>query len=92
MGRPVVTTDVDGCRQAVDYGANGYCVQPGDVEGLARAMTHFVGEPDLRRTMGACSRNKAVDRFDIDDVAIGLMEAMELKFQRVPPPLPSDVG
>lgn len=92
MGRPVVTTDVAGCRMAVDHGENGFVVDPGDTEGLARAMTHFVGEPKLREAMGYISRKIVATRFDAGGLAEALVESLELSTRRVSKPLlPTDV-
>src|SRR5690606_6595831 len=44
MGRPVITTDVPGCRQTVRDGVNGYLVPPRDADALAEAMRRFLDE------------------------------------------------
>lgn len=41
MGRPILTTDVAGCRDAVIPGKNGYLVPARDASTLAQAMMHF---------------------------------------------------
>ena len=79
MGRPVVTTDVAGCRQTVEPGENGFLVPPRDVEALVRGMTHFIGEPDMVQTMGRKSREIARERFDVEEVTEGLMRMLELR-------------
>lgn len=68
MGRPVITTDVPGCRETVEDGVNGYLVRVRDAEALAQAMLRFVREPALISTMGAASRRMAESRFDVHDV------------------------
>ena len=45
MGRPIVTTDVPGCRQTVVEGANGYLVPVRDPVALAAAMVRFLTDP-----------------------------------------------
>lgn len=64
-GRPIVTTDVPGCRETVSDGVNGFLVQPRDVDSLAQAMGRFVQEPDLVVRMGAASRELAEAKFDV---------------------------
>lgn len=64
MGLPVVTTDTRGCRQAVDYGRNGYTVPIGDADALARALEKLVADPELRRRASRHSREKALAEFD----------------------------
>jgi len=55
-GRPVVTTDIPGCRDIVRDGANGLLVPPGDVPALAAALRRLLTDPDLRRRMGSAGR------------------------------------
>ncbi len=90
MGRPVITTDVPGCRQTVEPGINGFLVPPRNAGALARAMTHFIGEPDVIREMGRQSRCIAEDRFDVEFVTDSLLAALDLGERKVPPPLPKD--
>jgi len=42
IGRPVITTDVPGCRQAIEHKKNGIIVPPGDVSALAEAMSDMM--------------------------------------------------
>ncbi len=64
MGRPVITTDVPGCRETVVNGLNGFLVPPRDPVALAEAMERFIIQPDLIRSMGLESRKLAEERFD----------------------------
>jgi glycosyltransferase involved in cell wall biosynthesis len=64
MGRPVITTDVPGCRDTVIDGRNGILIPPRDVEALVAAMLRFIREPALMERMGKVSRAIAEERFD----------------------------
>lgn len=69
MGKPVITTDIPGCRETVDDGKNGFLVQLKDVKGLAEAMLKLVGlNNDQRKEMEKYSRWKAEQQFDIKHV------------------------
>lgn len=59
VGRPIVTTDVPGCREVVTHMVNGLLVQPRDSQALAAAIEKLVGEPNLRKSMGEENRRKA---------------------------------
>jgi glycosyltransferase involved in cell wall biosynthesis len=78
MGRPVVTTDVPGCRQVVEEGSNGLLVPARDPRALANAMERFVAEPELKRSMGLNGRRLAVECFDVREVSRRILDAMEL--------------
>jgi glycosyltransferase involved in cell wall biosynthesis len=64
MGRPVITTDLPGCRDTVIDGRNGFLIPERDVEALVAAMLRFIREPALIERMGRVSRALAEERFD----------------------------
>lgn len=64
MARPVITTDVVGCRDTVVDGINGFMIPGRDVAALAVAMTRFVEEPALIASMGLAGRKLAEERWD----------------------------
>lgn len=69
IGRPVITTDIPGCKETVDEGVNGFLVPKGDASALAEAMKRFVLlTEDEKRTMAEHSHQIAVGRFDIEYV------------------------
>lgn len=51
-GLPVVATRAGGIPDKVKDGANGFLVEPGDVESLARAITKIANAPGEREAMG----------------------------------------
>ncbi len=73
MARPVITTDVPGCRETVVNGVNGFLVPPRDVSALVEAMLRFVRQPDLIAKMGSASRRLAEDRFDVRKINARLL-------------------
>ena len=68
VGRPVVTTDVPGCRECVDEGVNGYLVPLKSVKELADAIEALIINTDKRQEFGVASRKKAEEEFSIDNV------------------------
>jgi glycosyltransferase involved in cell wall biosynthesis len=65
MGKPLITTDVPGCRNVVDHGVNGFLCAAQDASDLADHMLKMIRVPDkLRAAMGAASRTKAEQSFD----------------------------
>jgi len=63
-GVPVVATAVDGTPEVVRDGENGFLVAPGDVDGVAAAITRLLLDPALRRRLGSAPRE--LGEFDID--------------------------
>lgn len=69
MKKPIITTDIPGCRETVDDGINGYLCLPKDVDSLVNAIRRFMrlSEPE-RKKMGQMGRMKAEKTFDVADV------------------------
>ncbi|MGD9153341.1 MAG: glycosyltransferase family 4 protein [Gammaproteobacteria bacterium] len=68
MGRPIITTDVPGCRQTIQHGKNGYLVPARNVKELALAMEKFILQPNLMKKMGAVSRKIVEEKYDVRKV------------------------
>jgi len=68
VGRPIVTTDVPGCREVVTEGVNGLLVRPRDAAALAQALGRVLADPALRFRMGAEARRRAEAEFDVKGV------------------------
>jgi glycosyltransferase involved in cell wall biosynthesis len=68
VGRPLVTTDHTGCREAVRDGENGFLVPPRDPQALAVALERLIRDPALRARFGRRSRMLAEEQFSIDRV------------------------
>ena len=64
-GLAVITTDVPGCRDCIEKGANGILVEPRSSESLANAMKKLAAEPELVKTMGKASRRIAEEKYDV---------------------------
>ena len=78
MGRPVVTTDVRGCRETVIDGHNGILVPSKNPRALADAIIALGSRPDRRQAMGLKSRRMAEDKFDARLVANDICDSMDL--------------
>ena len=55
-GRPIVATDIPGCREVVRHGETGLLVPPYDVAALAEAVGALAGDPAPRQAMGRVGR------------------------------------
>lgn len=79
MGRPIITTDVPGCRETVVNEDNGFLVPPRNVDALVKAMERFICDPDLIPRMGARSRQIAEDKFDVHKVNAVMLRELGLE-------------
>ncbi len=57
--RPIVATDVPGCREVVRHEDNGLLVAARNAPALAAALERMIRDPLLRRRMGARGRERA---------------------------------
>lgn len=64
-GRPLITTDMPGCGEAVDDGITGYIVKPRDAKDLEQKVERFILLTyEEKRTMGIAGRQKMEKEFD----------------------------
>ncbi len=76
-GVPQVAGHSGGAAEAVTDGVTGIVVQrPDDVAEVTAAFARLLDDPDLRRTMGAAARQRAVDEFSYDLLAQRLGNAL----------------
>lgn len=78
IGRPILTTDVPGCRETVIDGENGFLVPAFEVKKLAEKMIWFIENPERIEPMGLASRKMAEEKFDVRKVNKKLLSIMGL--------------
>lgn len=78
MGRPIITTDVPGCRETVIDSENGFLVQVRNVEALSHAMEYFIKHSEEIKKMGAVSRRIAEEKYDVNKVNECILKEMEI--------------
>ncbi len=67
-GRPIITTDTNGCRQTLQDGVNGFLVPVRDVNALAEKMLWFIAHPEQIEPMGRESLRICREKFDVNEV------------------------
>jgi glycosyltransferase involved in cell wall biosynthesis len=72
--RPIVATDIPGCREAVRTGETGILVPPGDQAALADAIFALARDRELRRRLGQAGRALAEREFAEEIVARQTLE------------------
>lgn len=66
--RPMVATDVSGCREVVRHGENGLLIKARDSRSLADAIKCLIDDAELRAKMGSRARRIAEGEFSLDMV------------------------
>ncbi|MGI8931688.1 MAG: glycosyltransferase family 4 protein [Sphingomicrobium sp.] len=83
MGKPLVATDVPGCREVVSEGVNGALCAPRDADSLARAMMRIVAlDPAKRTEMGRASRKMVQERYSESLVVAAYLDALGALYPR----------
>ena len=67
-GRPMIASDVPGCREIARHGVNGLLVPADDAPALAAATEQLARDPALRRLYGAAGRKLAETEFSSDRI------------------------
>lgn len=77
VGRPIITTNTPGCRDAVVHDKNGLLVASGAPRLLAEAMLALGRDANRRRAMQDSGRARACALFDVDQVSRVLIDFLE---------------
>ena len=78
MGRPIITTDTQGCRETVEDGKNGFLVPIKNAQAVADKMIWFIEHPESVPTMGEESLLLVNEKFDVNKVNDNMIRIMEL--------------
>jgi glycosyltransferase involved in cell wall biosynthesis len=65
-GLAVIASSVGGIPQLITSDLNGLLVAPGDIDGLAAAITRLMSEPSLRGKLGSAARATVEGGFSLD--------------------------
>ena len=83
MGRPILTTDVPGCRDTVINGKNGWLIKKSDEYELADRMIWFIKNPEEAKQMGKNSYDIACNKFDVRQVNKNLLDIIKIDNLRI---------
>ncbi len=77
-GRPVLTSNIPGCREPFDEGVSGIGFEPRSVDSLVGAIERFIALPhDQKAAMGLAGRKKMEREFDRQIVVDAYMKEIE---------------
>ena len=69
-GRVIITTDVPGCRDAIEKDVTGLLVPVRNARTLAKAVSELLNDPNLCKKMGIAGRERAERLFDIKKIVL----------------------
>ena len=78
MGRPIITTDVPGCRDTVENNKNGFIINSKNSNQLEEKMIWYIKNTDRWEEMGKQSRYIAKKFFDVNKINEQYYKIMEL--------------
>jgi len=92
-GRPVVASDIPGCRDVIQEGVTGFLVPPNNPQALAEALERLALDSQLRSKMGAAGRLSVLENFTHERINAATLEVYRrilnhdftLRNQRVEP-------
>ncbi len=77
-GRPVIASDISGCREIVDRDRSGFLFAPRDKEALFTALDRFMGlSMDERKAMGEAARSYVEQKFDRRSIILTYIEEIK---------------
>ena len=78
IGRPILTSNIPGCREAVINNSNGFVLPIKNHIALAKKMLWFIENKDKLDLMGKTSRKIAEEKFDVNIINNRLIKIMQL--------------
>jgi glycosyltransferase involved in cell wall biosynthesis len=81
-GRPIVTTDLPGCRDAIVPGLTGLLVPPRNPTALADALQRLICDDGMRRKLGEEARRDAEARFCDDAINGRILDLCDRLLER----------
>lgn len=77
MGRPVITSDIHGCKEAVEDGVTGFLCEKQNADDLYEKMKQFISLSfKEREAMGAAARKRMEMLFDKKKVVAETIESL----------------
>lgn len=78
-GRPLITSSIPGCREAVEDGVTGFLCPPRDAEALWQSMQQLIALPDIQRAeMGRKGRERMRRVFCKEKIIEDTLKALQI--------------
>jgi glycosyltransferase involved in cell wall biosynthesis len=84
-GLPIVSTDADGCREAILDGLTGRLVAQRQIEDMARALSELLSDTNKAKALGAAARARFEEKFSLEVTVPPLIEEIAPELLRSGP-------
>jgi len=83
-GMPVITTDVDGCVEAIEDDVNGFTCPPRNAKILAEKLAEAINHPEKAHKMGCLAQETFNQKFSLEVTKPLILEALKRENSAVP--------
>ncbi len=66
LGKPVIASDIDGCREVIQHKQTGLLVEPGNAKALAEAVHYILDTPNDAKLLVTQALSEAKQRFNVE--------------------------
>ncbi|WP_075884005.1 glycosyltransferase [Candidatus Protochlamydia sp. W-9] len=66
VGLPIISTNVNGCPEAIEDGKTGYICYPRSLQALLHTILKALADPEKTRQMGEQAQKKFIEKFNIE--------------------------
>ena len=80
--RPIIATDVAGCRETVRNGITGFLVPAKNSDALAEKMIWFIEHPEKIPEMGKASLDYCKEKYDVKKVNANMLEFCQIQHKQ----------
>ena len=81
MGKPVITTNIRGCREQIIDHENGLIVPIKSSMSLSKAMQFLVNNPNISKRYGKLARSDAINNYDEQKVIYNQIKIIKQNFK-----------
>ena len=63
-GKPVIASNINGIKEVVTHGYNGFLCNPYNPEHIAESINRLFSDPDLMKKVGENGRQRVIEKYD----------------------------
>ena len=83
-GRPVICSNIHGCKEMVENNFNGFLVEPRDAISLAKSIEKLAFNKRLQKKFGTNSRKLVKEKFSANIISKNFLNVYLDLFKKVP--------